>query len=98
MFWSPIVRISSERAKYNTIGELTRVREKIESQYGLNLELVINDKYVDALSVLKNIAAQQTAKFNSSVMRVFQIEKNLERHIQRLKSRTGKRETNGNKI
>lgn len=87
MLWSPIVRISSERAKYNTNDELNKVRAKIKSDYGLNLELIINDIYAEALTELKEIAIKETAKFNSNVMRVFQIEMYLERHVKRMQKK-----------
>ncbi|WP_052600282.1 hypothetical protein [Aureispira sp. CCB-QB1] len=84
MLWSPIVRISNESAKYNTYTELIRLKEKIHEEYELNLKLIINEKYKSALDDLKNYASKKTSAFSSPVMRLFQIEKNLDKHIARL--------------
>ena len=85
MFWSPIVRLSSERAKYRIIDELDKLRDQIKKDYNLELDLIINEKYAEAISRLKDVALKETSKFNSPVMRVFQIEKYLERHIRRIR-------------
>jgi hypothetical protein len=42
MIWSPIVRISGNAAKYNTLTELERVRSYIKDTYNLDLQLIIN--------------------------------------------------------
>ncbi|WP_298539503.1 hypothetical protein [uncultured Aquimarina sp.] len=87
MLWSPIVKISNKTAKYNTYSELIRLREKIKSEYQLDLQLMINESYNDALDSLKDFASKTTSAFNSPVMRMFQIEKSLDKHIKRLKKR-----------
>ena len=79
MLWSPIVAISRESAKYNTFKELQELKKDIESQYGLELELIINSKYQQCLNELKDFALSHTAMFTSGLMRTFQIEKNLEK-------------------
>jgi hypothetical protein len=87
MLWSPIVKISSEKAKYNTFIELENVRKDIKEKYKLNLELVINQKYFDYLNQLKEFASKETAELKSNVMRMFQIEKSLERHLNILRKK-----------
>ncbi|WP_299444107.1 hypothetical protein [uncultured Aquimarina sp.] len=87
MLWSPIVKISNKTAKYNTHSELTRLKEKIKSEYQLDLQLIINENYAQALDSLKDFASKTTSAFTSPVMRLFQIEKNLNKHIVRLKKR-----------
>lgn len=81
MLWSPIVKISSEKAKYNTLKELERLRDDINKIYKLKLELIINKKYYEYINQLKDYASNHTSEFKSSVMRLFQIEKSLEKHL-----------------
>ena len=87
MLWSPIVKISNPKAKYNTYAELQKLKEKIKTEYGLDLMLIINESYSNALSELKVYANNQTAMLTSPVMRVFQIEQTLEKHLKNLKKR-----------
>lgn len=84
MLWSPIVKRSSEKAKYNTITELNRVKTYILEKYRLDLELIINEEFLKAINKLKEYTDKETSEFKSSVMRMFQIERSLDRHIKRL--------------
>lgn len=89
MLWSPVVKNSGPKAKYNTLSELNRLREVILAQYDLQLQLFINESYFDALEKLKLFAASKTSEFSSPVMRLFQIEKSLENHLHKMtKNRT----------
>ncbi len=85
MLWSPIVKMSKETAKYNTYNELIKLKQKIAEDYNLELKLVINEEYKTALEKLKNHASKITSAFSSPVMRLYQIEMSLEKHINNLK-------------
>jgi hypothetical protein len=87
MLWSPIVKISGEKAKYNTYKELSKLKDKILKDYSLDLALIINDEYNNSLNLLKDFAAKTSSMFTSNIMRVFQIEKYLEKHLKNLKKR-----------
>jgi len=80
MLWSPIVRINTPKAKYNTMNELKRLKEDLP----LDIEFVINFQYQQALDKLKAHAIKQTAMFTTPVMRMFQIEGNLQNHLEKL--------------
>jgi hypothetical protein len=81
MIWSPVVKISGIKAKYNTLKELERVKTYIKEKYMLELQLIINDSFKEAIDELKNHADTKTSEFKSSVMRMFQIERRLEKHL-----------------
>lgn len=84
MLWSPIVKSSGVKANYNTMSELSRLKEVIFKEYGLTLELFINHSYSEALERLKNFTLTKTSEFSSPVMRLFQIEKSLENHLRKI--------------
>ena len=84
MLWSPIVKISGDKAKNNTYNELLKVKEYFKNKNNLNLELIINEDFLLCINELKEYASKQTAEFKSGVMRIFQIENSLEKHIKRL--------------
>lgn len=88
MLWSPIVRVATEKAKYDPYSELLRLKSHIDSEHALDLELIVNKDFLDAMKELKAVAYKTTAAFNtSSVMRIFQIETNLEKHVVNLSKR-----------
>jgi len=87
MIWSPIVKISLGKAKYDTLNELHRVVEHVREKYRLEVELIINHKFSQAMDELKEVAGSETSEFKSNVMRMFQIEKTLEKHLQILSTR-----------
>jgi hypothetical protein len=87
MLWSPVVKISNPKAKYDTSKELERLRNKIDEEYELKLGLITNIAFHNALSELKEFASHQSAMLTSSVMRMFQIEASLEKHLSNLKRR-----------
>jgi len=87
MIWSPIVRVSGENAKYNTLAELNRVVDYVNEKYNLELKLIINEKFFEAINALKEYTDKETSEFKSNVMRMFQIERSLDKHLQRLKKR-----------
>lgn len=87
MIWSPIVKISNKNAKNNAMDELIGVVKYVNDTYKLDLELVINEKFQQAINDLKEYTDKETSEFRSNVMRMFQIERSLDKHLQRLKKR-----------
>tara|TARA_B110000240_G_C13279013_1_gene359232 strand:- start:68 stop:625 length:558 start_codon:yes stop_codon:yes gene_type:complete len=86
MLWSPIVRVSPN-AKYNAYEELKRLQRDLQKKYKLELKLIINQEYDSILKSLKEYASKQTAAFISPVMRIFQIESYLKKHVRNLEKR-----------
>jgi len=87
MLWSPVVNVATEKAKYNTYTELVRLQEALRTDFDVDLELVVNEDYLDRLNQLRAHAGKETSRQISSVLRFLQIEEKLERHIERLKKR-----------
>ena len=81
MIWSPVVKVSGDKAKYNTIIELKHVADFVKAKYNLDTELVINKEFYSAINKLKLYTDTETSEFKSNVMRMFQIERSLEKHI-----------------
>lgn len=87
MIWSPVVKIQGEKAKYNTLVELNSVVKHVSKKYKLDLDLIINDKFQKAINELKEYTDKETSEFKSNVMRMFQIENSLDKHLQKLEKR-----------
>lgn len=90
MLWSPVVRISGTKAKYNPHSELLRLKEEINSKFNLDLKLIINGEYNLALDSLKKYASTTTAAFTSPVMRLYQIQSSLDKHLKKLNKKKSK--------
>lgn len=85
MIWSPVVKISTKKAKYNTINELEKVVMYVKDKYNLDLQLIINQNFFNFINELKCYTEKETSEFKSNVMRMFQIERSLEKHLQKIK-------------
>ena len=83
MIWSPIVKESGKTAKYNSLEDLNNVQVYIKNTYELNLELIINREFANAIEELKVYTGNVTSEFKSNVMRMFQIERSLEKHLKK---------------
>ena len=87
MFWSPVVKINTPKANYNTMDELKKVRNEIKELFYLEIIFIINQKYSDCLNELREYASSKGPEFKSSVMRIFQIENSLEINLKILNKR-----------
>ncbi|KAB8333556.1 YraN family protein [Scytonema tolypothrichoides VB-61278] len=88
MLWSPIVRDSAPHAKHDQMIAVGNVRTNIQQTRGVDIQLLINEAYYDCLIRLREYAATRTEELKSPVLRLFQIESFLGRHLKR---RTRKR-------
>ncbi len=77
MFWSPVVREARHGSKYNALGEINRLKEKLENENGIKLECIINDKFREKINQLRNIAKRESKALDSCVMRFLQIDERL---------------------
>lgn len=76
----PIVKRRSNPV-YDQMGHLEQVSKVIEGRYGVKLDLVVNRRFQDCLEELRDLAAVAGAELKSLVMRLLQIEEQLERHL-----------------
>jgi len=91
MLWSPIVKSSKENSKNNAIKDLEAVEKYIKEEYRLTLELIINEKFDGAITQLRDYAVGITSEFKSNVMRMFQIEEKLKKHLEIQKKKETKK-------
>ena len=76
MFWTPIVR-DSPKAKYNQMDDVRIIISKVKENHNLDLEFIINDKFLECLNKLRLYAKDETKALKSPVMRFLQIEESL---------------------
>ena len=83
MLWSPVVRNSKEGAKYNQLKDVERVKENLKHLHNIDLELIINKRFLDCLDELRAYAGKQTEELKSPILRFMQIEYRLDIHVTR---------------
>lgn len=83
MLWSPIVKDSKGKIEYNQTAHLKSVVDEVKRKYGVNINLMINKKFHAAISVLKSHAAKTSQELKSPVLRLFQIDEWLQKHLKR---------------
>jgi Holliday junction resolvase-like predicted endonuclease len=50
MLWSPIVRVSGDKAKFSQVADIERITANIQAKYGVGLECIINEKFAACLA------------------------------------------------
>ena len=81
MLWSPIVKQRGGNTTYDQIGHLRIVDENIQKQYGITIEFVVNERFQNCMNELREFSRTQTAELKCPVMRLFQVEEQLARHL-----------------
>jgi len=81
MLWSPIVKMSGDKAKFNQMADIEGITENIQTKYGLTLECIINEKFANCLAELREFARNETKELKSPVLRFMQVEEYLKKHI-----------------
>jgi hypothetical protein len=82
MLWSPIVRNQKAGSKHNQLAHVAKIAKNLESELQAKLELIINQKFQEALKSLREVARKTSKELDSSVMRYLQVEERLAAHLQ----------------
>jgi hypothetical protein len=61
--------------------DIEEITAKIQDQYGVNLECIINEKFACCLEELREFAHKSTKELKSPVLRFMQVEEYLKKHI-----------------
>jgi hypothetical protein len=85
MLWSPIVKSSKEGSKHNQMRDLEQVQNTLNKKFGINLELIINEKFLDCIQELRNVARDKTQAMPTTVMRFLQIDEKTKAHVKKIK-------------
>ncbi|MBI4878876.1 MAG: hypothetical protein HY812_04340 [Planctomycetes bacterium] len=80
MLWSPIVRGADPRAKHNQLRDVEDVKRAVRKMR-VSLEVIMNADFKKAMDEMKAVALKETKEMKSPVMRLFQLETKLARHL-----------------
>ena len=84
MLWSPVVKNQKTGSKYNQENDIQQIVGTIKAECGAIIEPMINEKFQEALTALRNAARVETKELDSAVMRFLQVEEHLKRHLKNL--------------
>ncbi|HDT0712745.1 TPA: hypothetical protein QIC04_002500 [Morganella morganii subsp. morganii] len=84
MLWSPIVKNQGMGAKNNQMRDIEEIQQNLRTEFGVELEPIINRAYFNCLSQLREYAAKETKELKSPILRLMQIEEKLAKHVSRL--------------
>jgi hypothetical protein len=81
MLWSPVVKSRKSESLYNQLGHLSTIGSKIKDAHGVDIEFVVNEKFLACLTEMRQYAGSKSADLKCPVMRLFQIEEQLAKHL-----------------
>ena len=81
MLWTPLIKINKEGSKANQRKDLDDIVASIKSSHGVDIEVVHSRKYYNCLMELKEFAKKYTGELKSPIMRAYQIEGKLKKHL-----------------
>ena len=81
MLWSPIVRRAGPRAKHDQLRDIEEIRAALLRDEGIALEVICNEGFQERIDALRRYAGAETKELKSPVLRLFQIEERLARHL-----------------
>lgn len=81
MLWSPIIKGSKEASKYNQEKDIAQISENIKNKYGLDIEFIVNERFLGCLKELREFARSKTEELKNPVFRLLQIEEALVKHV-----------------
>ena len=88
MFWSPVVKVPKGSGTiHSQMRDVENIRQYIKKRHSVDLQLIINETYLNALNELRARANIETKESKFSVVRLFQIEGRVNKYVQVLKKR-----------
>ena len=84
MLWSPIVKNQGSGAKNNQTRDIEEIQSNLRTEFGVELELIVNQAYLNCLLQLREYAAKETKELKSPMLRLMQIEEKLAKHVSKI--------------
>jgi hypothetical protein len=84
MLWSPIIKNQKTGAKFNQTDDIAKIKAEIFERFQVDIQVVCNQKYMDCINQLRHYAGTETKELKSPVLRLFQIEEKLTKHLKKL--------------
>ena len=87
MLWTPIVKDTKGKPENNQIRHLEEIKANIKERYEIDIECIVNQKFQECLSELRDYAKKETKALQCPLLRLMQIEESLNVHVTKLINR-----------
>ena len=78
MLWTPFIRIpKSENTKHSQPADLEEITNTIKRNCDVSIEVIFNEKFLQKIIELRDVASKTTQAMTSPIMRFLQIEEKL---------------------
>jgi len=84
MLWSPIVKSTKEGSKHNQMRDVEEIKNTLNEKFNINLELIINGKFLECLQELRNVAKEKTQTIPTTIMRFLQIDEKTKEYVKKI--------------
>jgi hypothetical protein len=84
MLWSPVVKGGNKAPQYDQLSHINDIGANIKAKYRVDIEFVINERFLSCVNEMRAFARSATADLKRPVMRLFQIEEWLTKHVRKL--------------
>ena len=84
MIWSPIVKTSKSGSKNNQANDILEIIKQLKEKLDIDVKIICNNDYKSCIDELRDWSKNQTQELKSPVMRLFQIEEKLKRHLEKI--------------
>ncbi len=84
MLWTPIIKIPQKSTKKNQARDIADIKANIKEKYNVEVDCIINEKFLECLKKLRNYASKETKELKSPVLRLMQVEEYLKKHVSKL--------------
>ena len=94
MLRTPIARQSKTGSSTNPFRDLQDIKQDVKNIHSINLTIVANKDFLDAIEELRAVAAKRTDQMNSPIMRFLQIEEQLKKYFGPTRPKSNQNSTN----
>jgi hypothetical protein len=83
MLWSPIVKeaVRANNKNPSQMDDVTEVKRQIREKYGIELQLVVNERFYQCLQEMRKYAYNETKEIKNPILRMLQVEEYLKKHL-----------------
>ena len=85
MLWSPIVKGRRVGSLNDQMNHLETIGANINASHGVTIDFVVNQRFQACMQEMRQFARLTTADLKCPVMRLFQVEEHLGKHVERLR-------------
>lgn len=81
MLWTPVIKKGEQGSLHCQTTDLEKINSTLSQDYNVRVEFVVNGVFLEYMNEMRAYAKSTTAELKCPVMRLFQIEEHLAKHV-----------------